>query len=180
MDAPDPAPTPTEALPNSRQLKETSQSIACDLLDQALHILQNHNPRSQTARAAASVAACAAGVIRQQPGEYEEDAPALWAMAELLYRLVQRDPLNAERPARQLVKLASVTRQIEDPASWHPSRDQISRALSTLGMDRNARLLYRRFTSDGTFQARETIYNDWVDIPVSAACSPAATTDESA
>lgn len=149
MDTPLPASTP--------------YTIACDLLDQAMHILQKHDPRSQTARAAAEVVSCAARAVSLQPGEHEEDPEALWALADTLKSLVQADPFTAERPARQLRDLVGVALRVQDPSRWQPSAAQRLRAYQVLG---TRRVPHHRFTADGKYQARATYSDEWTDIPL--------------
>lgn|GEM_PF-4544678 len=146
------------------QPASTPHTIACDLLDQATRVLQKHDPRSQTAHAAAEVLSCAARAVSRQPGEHREDPDALWTMADTLRALVQADPLNAERPARRLRELVATAQHLEDPSRWRPSAAQRERAYQVLG---TRQVPHHRFTADGRYQARVIYSDEWTDIPLS-------------
>lgn len=152
--------------------KETPGSIAGDLFDQALRIMQAHDPRSLTAQAAAKVLAGAVGAIEPQPGEHSEDVEGLACLAETLRRLVIAAPLTAEIPARELQDLVRAARYLKTPARWQPSCEQRRRGRLTLGVSPDAVVPFHRFGQDGTYQSRLTALDEWTDIPVSV--SPTA------
>lgn len=146
MNAPDLAPTPTEAV-----------------LLQALEVARGHGHHTLTFRAALSVANFAARQVEHRPLSGQELSEGLDQLAELLRDIIRADPDHAAPAIGALRELNSAIREVGNPRRWQPTDAQVARAAQVLGVQPDE-VRDTAFAENGAFYARE-LGGSFTEIP---------------